>query len=240
MNEWADTTMDYRDEDLVRVRSKVRSKPMLSGIKRAVFFGAHTDDEFIAAGTLNRLVRSGTEVWVYTLGPAAVQGDVYGGRPSFDKVLPEWKQSLERIGCYGWLCDHLLPSICLGDKGQKVADLIYSEVDAKRPDCVFLLSPDDENPAHAVIGIQGERVLRGRCPLVIRCNYPWNYSLGRPNLFVSLDEEALRVKEAVIDCYQSQRFRYDYKRLLMAQAVADGESVKVRAAEKFEITRMVT
>ena len=37
---------------------------MLSNARKVLFFGAHTDDEVICAGTLHRLVRQGAEVMV--------------------------------------------------------------------------------------------------------------------------------------------------------------------------------
>jgi hypothetical protein len=49
----------------------------------------------------------------------------------------------------------------------------------------------------------------------------------------------LKVKCAVADAYESQKFRYDYGKIMLHQAYADGLSVKAHAAEKFEIVRSV-
>jgi hypothetical protein len=76
-------------------------------------------------------------------------------------------------------------------------------------------------------------------PLVARCLYPWNYGLGRPNLYVTLTPEDLAVKSAVCRAYKSQEFRYNYHDLFMATARADGLSVKAEAAERFELLRAV-
>jgi hypothetical protein len=127
----------------------------------------------------------------------------------------------------------------LQEKEQSIADITYEQCEKHKPDVCFILSPDDENPAHAVVGRQCERVMRGRVPIVIRCQFPWNYTIGRPNLFVSLSQENLTVKRGVINAYQSQKFRYDYETMLMNQCVVDGLSVKVPAAEKFELIRGV-
>ena len=120
-----------------------------------------------------------------------------------------------------------------------IADWMFRYLENRKPDVVFTLSPHDENPAHAVVGQQTERVARGRVPTLLRVHMPWNYNSGHCNLYVELDGSDLECKRAVINCYQSQRFRYNYEELLMAQTLADGLAVKVPAAERFEIVRSV-
>lgn len=217
---------------------------MLLNAKKVVMFCAHTDDEIIAAGTLRRLVRQGAKVDVIAFGPCAVEEDLEGGKPSAAVAEVEWRKSLDLIGVtpaidpqYGWTA--FSPSKKLAERGQQIADYIYHSLDKWKYDTIFTLSPHDENPAHAVVGEQTERVARGRVATLIRCHYPWNYSYGHCNLFVKLEPEHLEVKRKVIQCYQSQCFRYDYETLLMHQVVADGLSVKVPAAEKFELIRSV-
>lgn len=212
---------------------------MLNNVKRAVFFGAHTDDEMVAAGTLRRLVEQGAVVSVVTFAPAATEGDRKGTFLSSEVVHPEWKQAVLTMGCRENQFFDMTPSADLHPFRQRIADIAFSWCVRNRPDLAFILSPDDENPAHAVVGVECERVMRGRVPLVLRCNFPWNYTAGRTNVFVSLTAEQMRIKQAVVDCYQSQHFRYDYGKMLVHQAVADGLSVKVQAAEKFELIRAV-
>ena len=224
---------------------------VLTTVKKALAFFAHTDDEMICAGTLHRLARQGCEVHVHTFGPAAVAEDRKGSHVSLGVVTAEWMQALDLIGValehrklYNFVPSSSLETVY----AQEIGDAIFNVCETVRPDAVFTLSPDDENTAHAVVGRQSERVLRGRVPLAIRCNYPWNFSIGRPNLFVSLSEEDLKVKDAVICCYKSQfpkpteaggTFRYNYHEMLMSAVRVDGQSVKVEAAEKFEVLRMV-
>ncbi len=215
---------------------------MLDGVKRAIMFAAHTDDEMVCAGTLRRLVRQGCEVHVVTFGPAAIKSDKSGGPNSVAVVLPEWHQSLNMIGVplENHYCPyHVGPSVTLHERGQYVADFAFNTIESIKPDLCLILSPEDENPAHAEVGRQCERVMRGRVPLVARCLYPWNYGLGRPNLYVTLTPEDLVVKSAVCRAYKSQEFRYNYHDLFMAAARADGLSVKAEAAEKFELLRAV-
>lgn len=212
---------------------------IFNGVKRVIFFGAHTDDEMICAGTLHHLTNAGADVHVVTFGPAALQGDPQG--TSLPTVEAEWHRAMDTIGIGKESREHrrMMPSARLAERGQEIADVIYGACAGLRPDLVLTLSPEDENPAHAVVGVQAERVTRGRVPLHVRCQFPWNFHLGRSNLFVTLTEDEVRVKRAVIRAYQSQHFRYNYEEMLLNCCRADGLSVKKDWAEKFELIRGV-
>ena len=212
---------------------------MLAEIKKAVFFGAHTDDEMICAGTLHLLVRSSVEVHVVTFAPAAIESDRRGGSESVEVVYREWVKSMRTIGVAKCHFNEYLPSADFSLHSQKVCQFTYDWCEAEKPDLVFTLSPDDENTAHSIVGVECERVTRGRVPITLRCQFPWNYSIGRSNLYVKLEPEDLEVKRKVIDCYKSQHFRYRYGEMLLNYVRADGLSVKVEAAEKFELIRGV-
>lgn len=214
---------------------------LLDGIKSAAFVGAHSDDEIVAAGTLHRLARQGCEVHVLTFAPAAIATDRQGGPESLKVVWPEWHRSLDAIGvakdCRRF--HPFMPSADLHPHRQSICQVIFDFVEAEKPDAVFCLSPEDENPAHRIVAEETERVLRGRVPVAIRCHFPWCYSAARLNLCVSLTPEDLAVKRRVMECYESQMFRYRYADILHHAAVSAGLSVKVEAAETFEILRMV-
>lgn len=213
---------------------------MWATIKKVVFFGAHTDDEMICAGTLHRMAKNGVEVHVETFTCAATINDRKGYEDDTYKVLhPEWLKSMRLIGVKHNLLYDWRPSAELGGIGQRIADHTFGYIEMHKPDLAIILSPHDENTAHAVVGVECERVMRGRVPHVWRCLFPWNYSGDTPNLYVTLDEEDLAVKAQVIDAYESQKFRYNYRDMLLNYAIADGLSVKKSAAEKFQIVRSV-
>lgn len=213
---------------------------MLDGVKRAVFFGAHTDDEMVCAGTLHRLVRQGCEVHVVTFGPAGTKDDPDGGPVALSVVKPEWltANNLIREGYEDNEDEWLMPSKSLHTRGQEIADIAFQEITQRRYDLAIVLSPEDENPAHAEVGRQCERVMRGRVPIVLRCQFPWNLSYGRRNVYVRLSPEDMDVKRKVIEAYKSQAFRYDYS-MFLDYARADGKSVKAEACETFELVRGV-
>lgn len=214
---------------------------MIKNWKRVVFFGAHSDDEMIAAGTLHRLSKSGCDVTVVAFSPAATIDDRGGTSKSAEILCDEFHRSMEIMGTKGRFCPLSIwnPSSRLAEHGQDIADYAFSFCESQKPDAAFILSPEDENPAHSEVGRQCERVMRGRVPHVVRCQFPWNYGIGRPNLFVSLSQEDVLTKGRVIDAYKSQHFRYGYSDMLLSCARADGLSVKTEWAEKFELIRSV-
>src|SRR3989344_5165479 len=65
-------------------------------IKRAVFLGAHTDDEMVAAGTLRKLVKAGCEVHVFAFSFAAIPNK--SRRYAIDTLRLEFFASMETIG----------------------------------------------------------------------------------------------------------------------------------------------
>ncbi|HYE70426.1 MAG TPA: PIG-L family deacetylase [Aquabacterium sp.] len=214
---------------------------MIDGIKKAAAFLCHTDDEFICAGTLHRLASAGCEVHVVAFSPAAICSDRMGTEESSQAVLPEWHLSMDMIGVLPE-CRHFLnftPSVSIADRRQDVANYVFDFCERERPDVAFILSPDDENTAHAVVGVECERVMRGRVPITLRCHFPWNYSIGRSALYVTLSDEDMEIKRQVIEAYQSQKFRYRYGEMLLGYCRAQGLSVKREAAEVFEVVRAV-
>ena len=207
--------------------------------QKVVLFAAHTDDEMICAGTLHRAVREGAQVDVVVFSQAATADDRTGHDLS-QVVYDEWSNAMDVIGVSLRRSHRFAPSADFQPHRQKIAQLIYDYCEAEKPDVVFTLSPDDENTAHHIVGVESERVLRGRVPTVVRCQFPWNYSIGRPNLFVRLEQPDWEAKLAVIDAYKSQHFRYRYKEMLAAYCLADGLSVKsLLPCEKFEVIRSV-
>lgn len=209
--------------------------------KKAVFFGAHTDDEMVCAGTLHRLVREGCEVHVVTFAPAATIEDRQGGALASSAVVYEWNVAMDAIGIRDGhrLYLGMVPSVDLAPFSKPIRQVVFDFCEREKPDAAFILSSDDENPAHAVVGRECEAVLRGRVPWAVRCHYPWNYTIGRNNLYISLTGPDMEAKVKVIEAYKSQHFRYRYGDIFMNQVRVDGGSVKVEAAEKFELIRGV-
>lgn len=211
---------------------------MFKGVKKAVFVCAHCDDEQVCAGTLHRLVRSGVTVHVLSATTAALQTTLIGVEDYDDVNKNEWRESMKIIGAVGWIYG-IYPSSDFYPHRQKLCQWVYGYLVREEYDLAIILSPEDENPAHKIMGEECERVMRGRVPTVLRCQFPWNYSSGRGNVFVELSPGDLEAKEKVCLAYKSQSFRYNYREIFMSQARMEGLSVKVPYAEKFELLRAV-
>ncbi|KKQ91631.1 MAG: hypothetical protein UT16_C0011G0001 [Candidatus Azambacteria bacterium GW2011_GWA2_39_10] len=207
-------------------------------VKKAVFIGAHTDDEIICAGTLRKLVKNGVEVKVIAFSCAPIPG------ASFEKtqeiLCSEFSKSMEVIGVLqGKVLNY--GARMLSTHHDKIRQFLYDFTVDEKPDLAFILSSEDDHQDHSIVGKSAERVMKNRVPFVIRCHYPWNFiNPGRSNLFVKLSLDEFEVKRAVIRAYQSQHFRYDYENLFTALTRANGLATKNELAEAFEIAYLIT
>ncbi|MDO8574890.1 MAG: PIG-L family deacetylase [bacterium] len=209
-------------------------------MKKAVFIGAHTDDEMICAGTLRKLVKSGAEVKVIAFSCAPIPDKSL--KRTWDIVRLEFLQSMKSIG--------VLPenriilnydARTLSNHHDKIRQLLYNYTVNEKPDLALILSSEDDHQDHAIVGKSAERVMKNRVPMVIRCHYPWNFiNPGRSNLFVKLTPDEFEAKLNVIRAYKSQHFRYDYENLFTALTRANGLATKNELAEAFEIAYLIT
>ncbi|MFH1990709.1 MAG: PIG-L family deacetylase [Patescibacteria group bacterium] len=212
---------------------------IFDNVKKAVFIGAHTDDEMVCAGTLRKLVKSGVEVKVIAFSCAPIPGK---SQEDTERILGrEFAKAMKTIGVslVNWvLLDFDPRSFSSGE--DEIRQILYDYVVKEKPDIAFVLSPEDDHQSHAIVGKSAERVMKNRVPLVLRCHYPWNFiNPGRRNLFVKLTPDEFETKLTVIRAYKSQHFRYDYENLYTAFTRVDGLATKNELAEAFEITYLI-
>lgn len=211
---------------------------LLDNLTSVLFVGAHTDDEMICAGTLARLVRCGTDVHIISFSSARIDG--VPEAESKEILKKEFAAAMDVIGIPK--ANHWLPDFetrKLPENRSAVRQYVYDFIVSHALDAAFILSPHDEHQDHQAVGEECERVMKGRVPLIIRCQYPWNLHSFNPNLYIALTDEEFRIKQAHIEAYRSQTFRYDYAEMFGGYAKGDGLSIKKRFAEKFEIVRCV-
>lgn len=213
---------------------------LFENIRNAVFVGAHTDDEIIAAGTLRKLVKSGVEVKVIAFSCAPIPGE--SAKKTQEILRREFSQSMKLIGVLpknGRILGYNART--LSTHHDQIRQFLYDFTVAEKPDLAFVLSPEDDHQDHSIVGKSAERVMKNRVPFVIRCHYPWNFiNPGRSNLFVKLTPEEFETKLAVIRAYKSQHFRYDYENLFTSLARVNGLATKGELAEAFEIAYLIT
>lgn len=212
---------------------------LFQNVKKAVFIGAHTDDEIICAGTLRKLVKNGVLVKVIAFSCAPIPGE---SPEKTQKILcSEFSKSMKSIGIFpgNWtILDY--DARTLPTHHDKIRQFLYDFTLAEKPDLAFVLSPEDDHQDHSILGKSAERVMKNRVPMVLRCHYPWNFiNPGRCNLFVKLTSDEFKTKLAVIKAYRSQRFRYDYKNLFTSLARLNGLATKNELAEAFEIAYLI-
>ena len=208
---------------------------IFNNVKKAVFIGAHTDDEMIAAGTLRKLVKSGVEVKVIALSCAPIPEK---SQAEAENVL--WLEFEEAMRAIGVLpINYLLKCYdprTLSNREDEIRQFLYDYTIRGKPDLAFILSSQDDHQVHAVVGKSAERVMKNRVPNVIRCHYPWNFiNAGSHNLFVKLTSDEFEAKLSVIRAYKSQHFRYDYENLFTALSKLHGLTTKNELVEAFEI-----
>ena len=212
---------------------------IFDNVKKAVFIGAHTDDEMVAAGTLRKLVKNGIKVDVLTFSCAPIPGK---SQEDTERILGrEFAKAMKAIGTSfeSYSPMDFDPRSFSKDENE-IRQILYDYVVKEKPDIAFILSPEDDHQSHAIVGKSAERVMKNRIPLVLRCHYPWNFiNPGRRNFFVKLTQDEFEVKLAVIRAYKSQHFRYDYENLYTALARVDGLATKNELAEAFEITYLM-
>lgn len=220
---------------LVERINKRRREMIFDNVKKAVFIGAHTDDEMVAAGTLRKLVKNGVRVDMLAFSCAPIPGK---SQEEAEKILgKEFARAMKAIGASFESFPPMDFDPRSFSKGEdEIRQILYDYTVEERPDIAFVLSPEDGHQAHAVVGKSAERVMKNRVPLVLRCHYPWNFiNPGRRNFFVKLTQDEFEAKLAVIRAYKSQHFRYDYENLFTALARADGLATKNELVEAFEI-----
>lgn len=212
---------------------------IFDNVKKAVFIGAHTDDEMVAAGTLKKLVKSGVEVKVVEFSCAPIPGKA---QTEAENVLGlEFEEAMGIIGVLP--INYILKGYdprTLPNQEDEIRQFIYDYTVKEKPDIAFVLSSEDDHQSHAMVGKSAERVMKNRVPFVLRCHYPWNFiNPGRRNFFVKLTLDEFEAKLSVIRAYKSQHFRYDYENLYTALARVDGLVTKNKLAEAFEITYLI-
>lgn len=212
---------------------------IFDNVKKAVFIGAHTDDEMVCAGTLRKLVKIGVEVKVVIFSCAPIPGKEKLDAENL--LLLEFDEAMRAIGISSrnYIIKEYDPRT-LPNQEDEIRQFLYDYTVREKPDLAFVLSPEDDHQSHAMVGKSAERVMKNRVPFVLRCHYPWNFiNPGRRNFFVKLTPDEFETKITVIRAYKSQHFRYDYENLFTALVKVDGSATKTELAEAFEIAYLI-
>ncbi len=206
-------------------------------LKKAVFIGAHTDDEMMVAGTLRKLVKVGVDVRVLIFSYAPIPGKTH--QEAAEILRPEFIASMNHIGVRG---DNFevagLDPRTMPDHQSQIRQRVYDFTEKEKPDLAFILSSTDDHQDHSILGKICQIVMKNRIPNIIRCHYPWNFVPAFCNVVVPLTLDELETKFNVIRVYKSQLFRYDFESIFRSLTDLDGFTTKNPPAEAFEILRL--
>lgn len=185
---------------------------------KALFIGAHTDDEICFAGTMAKLSEAGNHVQFCAMS--------WCGRPDLKE---ECLASSKILGVHLWQNNFKVREF--SEQRKEIADYFYSIRDY---DVVFTHSPDDKHPDHRTVGEESRRVFTRSLLTYLA---PWNGN-ENPNYFVEISPGQLEKKIAAASCYTSQAHRkYMEPNFLSSQAVYNGIKANTRYAEGYTLVK---
>ncbi len=212
------------------------NKFIFHGIRRALFLGAHPDDEMGCSGLLARLIENETEVHYHVFS---------GCEQSVPKGLPQDILRSEVIAA-GMAIGISAANIHVGNFRVRYfptdrQDILEEMVVLNKtidPDLVLVPASDDRHQDHAVVSQEAFRGFKNKT--ILGYELPLNSKAFEHQLFVELQEPHLQKKIDCMNAYGSQQFRhYMRDETLRALAVVRGMQIGVHYAEAFEVIRMV-
>ena len=203
--------------------------------RRALVLGAHTDDEFACAGTIARLVESGSEVHLAAFSSA--EESVPDG---FDPDVLK-REVREAIGVLGIPEERFrlfdLPVRHFPEHRQAVLETLVSVRDEVAPDLVLLPALTDIHQDHAVVAREGLRAFKHAT--VLGYEMPMNDLRFEASCYVTLEPRHVELKLRHAATYRSQAERpYFAPDALRSQATLRGLQIGAPAAEAFQVLRM--
>jgi len=200
---------------------------------KVLFLGAHADDEISCAGTLAKLIQSGSEVHMACFSfceesvPKELDRNVLRSEYRFSTI--------ETLGVNPRnIYTYKYPVRRLPEHRQDILEQLIIFRDEIMPDIVLLPTSADRHQDHATISIEGMRAFKQRT--ILGYEMPRNISSFPATCFVVLNDSQYEIKMAARKCYESQYHRdgmcEDYLRsLLRIRGVQCGE----KYAEAYEV-----
>ena len=119
-----------------------------------------------------------------------------------------------------------------------ILQLMYDLNKQISPDIVFIPNSLDVHQSHQAVHQEGVRVFKNST--ILGYELPWNSIKMNMDVFISLDEEDVLVKQRAINSFGSQFSRTFFENnILSSLAEVRGKQVNKKYAECFELIRMV-
>ena len=119
-----------------------------------------------------------------------------------------------------------------------VLQLMYDVNKSVKPDVVFIPNSDDVHQSHKCVHEEAIRVFKNST--ILGYELPWNSIKFNMDVFISLDETDVAIKQEAINAFKSQFDRSFFANdILSSLAKVRGKQVNRDYAECFELIRMV-
>lgn len=208
---------------------------MFLDAQSALILGAHTDDEFGCAGTIARMIESGTAVH-------------YACFSSCEESVPEGydvdvlkREVAEATAVLGIQPDRFslfsFPVRHFPEYRQQILEELVKLRNRIEPDLVLVPALSDIHQDHGIIAREGLRAFKHAT--VLGYELPMNTITFQHACFVQLEPRHMERKIAHMQCYQSQQHRpYARAEFLRSLATVRGVQINADAAEAFEVIRL--
>lgn len=207
----------------------------MKDFKRVVVLAPHTDDgEFGAGGFIDKLVKSGSEVYYYAF--SAAEDSVPKGLPK-DILRQEVVAATSILGVTQ--CHVFDYKVRVFPKHrQEILEDMVKIARSIKPDLVLMPSEDDFHQDHNCIAQEGMRAFKRSS--IFAYEVPWNHRAFHNDIFVELSEDNLMQKVKALAAYKSQAFRnYANENFIRSLSTVRGAQVGFPRAEMFEAVRLI-
>lgn len=198
----------------------------------------HTDDgELGCGGTMDRLVKGGTDVHYAAFSTA--EKSVPAGCPA-DTLKNEVKDAMKLLGIRENLLHIFNYEVRYFFKSrQDILEDMIKLNSVLKPQLVLMPGMNDIHQDHKVIALEGLRAFKNTS--ILTYELPWNNILHDTcRFFVKLDEENIINKLRALGCYKSQREKIYFKEdFIRSLAVVRGTQIGTQYAEAFNVARWI-
>ena len=197
----------------------------------------HTDDgELGCGGTIAKFLEEGRQVFYAAFSVA--EKSVPQGYPK-NILETELRQAMKVLGiAESNLRLYRYEVRTFSYHRQEILEDIISLRNELNPDLIFMPSLADLHQDHRVVAEEGVRAFK--TATILGYEQPWNNISFNTMAFVCLEEHHIKKKIAVLNCYETQKYRkYLNEDFIRGLAKTRGIQIGVDYAEVFEAVRWV-